>query len=427
MVREARTRRRLRAPRRGLWAHPNFLRLWSGQTISVFGDQITLLALPLTAVLTLDAGAAQMGLLTAAGWAPHLLISLFAGARIDRSSRRRDIMIAADVGRALAVASVPLAAWWDVLSLEQLYIVSFAVGCLAVFFDQSYTSLFITIVPRELVVDANSKLSTSRAASAVAGPGVAGLLVKALTAPIALAVDAVSFLLSALCLRSIRTVEPTVEVDADPLWRRIREGLAWSLRNPLYRANIGGTSTINFFNFMLNALLVLYASDELGLGAGQIGIVFAAGAVGALVGAPAAPWMARRVGVGPSVVLGALIFPAPLLLIPLASGPEWLVFSMLVAAELFASFGVMVYDVNQNSIMALIVPYRLRGRVAGSGRFFFYGVRPLGALAGGFLGSEIGLRPTLWIATGGALLGAVWYLLSPIRTLRELPALAPEA
>jgi len=405
-----------------LWGHPNFLRLWAGQSVSVFGDQVSLLALPLTAVLTLDAAAVDMGILTASAWAPHLVLSLFAGAWIDRRSDRRRIMIAADLGRALLLASVPLAALLDLLRIEQLFAVAFLVGCLTVLFDQSYTSLFITVVPREAIVEANSKLSTTRAGAAVAGPGAAGLLVRLLGAPFALALDAGTFLVSALFLRKIDAPEPKVEPDGGVrLWRRLGEGFRWIGGNALYRATVGGSATINFFNFMLSAILVLYASRELGLGAGQIGIVFSAGAVGALIGAPAAPWVARRLGIGRAVALGAVLFPAPLLLIPAASGSERLVFATLLAAELLASFGVMIYDVNQNSITAALVPYRLRGRVSGTSRFLNYGLRPLGALAGGALGETIGLRPTLWIAAGGALLGLVWYVLSPVVSLREVP------
>ena len=409
-----------------LWRHRDFLRLWTAQSISVVGDQITLVALPLAAVLTLDASAGQMGLLTAAAWAPHLFVSLFAGAWIDRSSRRRSIMIAADLGRAVVLASVPLAALFDALTIEQLYAVALLLGCLTVLFDQSWTSLFILIVPREQVVEANSKLSTTRAAAAVAGPGAAGGLVRLVTAPGAIVVDAASFIVSALFLRGIKVREPTIEADPTSLRRRIGEGFRWIRRNDLYRVTVLGSSTINFFNFLFGALVILFMSRELGLGPGQIGVIFSAGAVGALVGAPLAPLVARRIGPGPAVVLGAFLFPAPLLLFPLASGPEPVVFVLLIAAEFLASVGVMIFDVNQNSIMSLIVPYRLRGRVSGASRFFNYGTRPLGALAGGALGSTLGLRPALWIGAAGAVLGVLWYLFSPMRTLSEQPPLADD-
>jgi Major Facilitator Superfamily len=267
-----------------LWRQRAFLRFWAAQTISVFGDQVSLLALPLAAVLTLDASPGEMGALMALGWLPHLLFSLFAGVWIDARRRRRRFMIAADLGRAVVLASVPLAAAVGGLTIEQLYAVTFLVGALTVLFDLAYSSFFVAVVPREQVLDANGKLFTSRAASGVAGPSITGFLVQLLTAPVAIAADALSFLASALLLSSIRVEEPPVEggVGASAR-RRLVEGARFLVGHPVLRAGIGCAATVNFFNFVAWAVLILFMTRELGLSAGTIGLVFGGGAVGSLL------------------------------------------------------------------------------------------------------------------------------------------------
>ena len=400
---------------------PEFLKLWAGQTISVFGDAITLLALPLVAVLTLDATAAQMGLLTAAGLAPHLLLSLFAGVWIDRRARRRRLLVAADLGRAALLAWVPVAAALDVLTLEQLFVVSFLVGALTVMFDVAYSSLFVLIVPTRDVVEANSKLSVSRSASWMGGPPLAGALVELLTAPLALLADAVSFLVSATFIGRIRVEERPLEVDGNGVRAQLATGFRFVFGHELLRANLACAATVNFFNFAFHAIFVLYATEELGVSPGLLGAVLGAGAVGSALGAVVAPAVQRRIGIGPAVVLGSVLFPAPLMLVPLADGPLWLILALLFASEFLAGVGVMVFDIAANSLGLVLTPQRIRARVVGTNRTVNYGVRPLGALVGGFLGSAIGLRPTLWIATAGAVLGVVWLLFSPVPRVQELP------
>ncbi len=400
----------------------SFRKWWTGQSISVFGDQITILALPLTAILTLDASAGQMGLLAAAGWAPHLLLSLQVGLWVDARAKRRQIMIAADLARAVVLLSIPVAYAFDTLTIWQLYTVAFLAGAGSVFFDLCVGSLFARIVPRRDVVEAQSKFMVSRSAAYIAGPSVAGFLVQLLRAPVAIVVDAVSFLASAAFLSRIRAPDAQPETRGDSrLLRRLGEGAVFIFRHPTLRAGVGCTSTINFFNLMFYAIFVLYMSDELGLSPGTIGVILATGAVGALVGALVASRVGRRIGIGPAFVVGAILFPVPLLLVPLAGGPTWLVVAMLVTAEFAASLGVMIFDISQNSLTLVLVPDRVRARVAGASRFFNYGVRPLGALAAGALGTLIGLRPTLWVATGGALLGVLFLAFSPVPSIRELP------
>jgi len=398
-----------------------FLKLWAGQTVSVFGDQITILALPLAAVLTLDASAFQMGLLTTLSWLPHLLFSLHAGVWIDHRGQRRATMIAADLGRAAVIASVPVAYFFDALTMPHLFAVAFLHGTLSVFFDLSWSTIFVSIVPRTDFVDANSKLFQSRSLAYVSGPALAGGLVQLLRAPFALAADAVSFLGSALILARIRVVEPEPDRPNERLRTRLASGMRFILGNAVFRASLLSFSTINFFNLMFGALFVLYATRELHVRPGELGLILGSAAVGALIGAVAAPRLSRAIGVGPSLVVGTVLFPLPLLLVPAAAGPRWLVLGLLFAAEFVSSVGVMILDVNGNSIGAALSPDRLRARISGAHRVVNYGVRPIGSLLAGVLGETIGLRPTLWIAAGGAVLAVLWLLPSPIPSLRELP------
>jgi len=413
--------RRLRRPLRrvpDVLAERDFRRFWAGETVSLFGDQITLIALPLVAVLELHASAAQMGFLGAAELAPNLLFSLHAGAWVDRRGRRRQTMIATAVGRAVLLATIPVAFALGVLTLAHLYVVGFLVGTLSVFFYVSYSTLFVSLVPRERYLEAGSLLHGSRAFSFVAGPSVGGALVQAFSAPIALVVDAVSFVVSALTLRSISPEEPPVE----PAERgHITSGMRYIRRSSVVRSSLLATATINFFNFVFWALFILYATKELGVKAGALGLVLGAGAVGGVLGAVFASRIAGRIGVGPAFVLGSALFPAPLVLVPLAGGPRPVVLGCLFLAEFASGFGVMVLDININAIKAALVPDRLRARVSGAYMVVNYGVRPIGSLVGGLLGAWIGLRTTLWIGWAGALAGVLWLLPSPLMRLRELP------
>jgi predicted MFS family arabinose efflux permease len=258
----------------------------------------------------------------------------------------------------------------------------------------------------------------SRALSYVAGPSVGGLLVQAISAPATLVVDAFSYVVSALFLRSVEAEESSPEA---PGKGHVVAGVRWVFGNPIVRAALGATATINFFNFVFAALFILYANQSLDVAPGTLGLVLGAGAVGGVLGAVVTGRIARRIGVGPAFTVGCVVFPAPLLLVPLAEGPRWVILGCLFLAEFGAGFGVMMLDISVGAIFAVVIPDRLRSRVAGAYTVVNYGVRPLGALVGGALGTWIGLRETLWIATAGALLGILWLLPSPILGLRELP------
>jgi MFS family permease len=395
-----------------------FRRFFAGQAISLVGDQITLIALPLVAALVLDASAAQMGYLMAAELAPNLLFSLHAGALVDRRGKRRQTMLAADLGRAAVLVTVPAAYAADVLTFEQLYVVAFLVGTLTVLFHVSYSTLFVSLVPRERYVEANSLLNGSRALSFVAGPSLGGLLVQVLSAPVALVADALSYLASAFSLARISPAEPPVETAESG---RLAAGLRYIFGSPIMRASLAAVATINFFNFVFWALFLLYATRTLHVAPGVLGAVLGAASVGGVLGSLATARIERRIGIGRTYLAGCILFPLPLVLVPLAGGPDWAVLAMLFTAEFLSGFGVMLLDIAAGSIQTALVPDRLRARISGSFMVVNYGVRPLGALLGGLLGSVLGLRPTLWIASVGAVGGFVWLLFSPVPGMRELP------
>ncbi len=398
--------------------NPRFRRFWLGQSISLVGDQVSLIALPLTAVLVLDANAAQMGYLVAAELAPNLLFSLHAGAWADRRGRKRHTMIATDLGRALLIGSIPVAYAFDALTFPHMLVVAFLVGTLSVLFHVSYSSLFVALVPRDRFVEGGSIMHGSRALSYMAGPAIGGVLVQALTAPVTLVLDACSYVASALFLRGVHVEEPATEA---PGKGHVLAGIRWVFADPIVRAALGATATINFFNFVFFALFILYATKSLDVPPGTLGLVLGAGAIGGVVGSIVTGRVARRIGIGPAFAVGCIVFPAPLLLVPLAQGPRWVVLGCLFLAEFGSGLGVMMLDISVGAIFAAVIPDRLRSRVSGAYMVVNYGVRPLGALVGGALGSWIGLRETLWIATAGALLGFFFLLPSPILGLRELP------
>jgi MFS family permease len=404
-----------------LLRQPNFRTFWLGQTISLFGDQITLIALPLAAVLVLDASAAEMGYLGAAALLPHLFFALPAGVLLERVARRRRVMILADLGRAALLGAIPLAYAFDSLSFALLYVVAFGTGTLAVLFDISYTTLFVSVVQREAYIEANSLINGSRSFSYIGGPSVGGVLVQLLSAPAALLVDAVSFLASAVFLGRLEAPEPPLERHTTRVRDEVKEGLAFLFHNAILRPALFGTATLNFFNYAFWALFLLYAIDELGIRAGTLGLVLGAGACGGLLGAVVAGRLGRRIGLGPAFILGMVLFPLPLLLVPAAEGPRPVVLAMLFVAEFLSGLGVMILDINASAFMIALTPDRLRSRTTGAFNFVNWGIRPLGSLLGGALGSALGLRPALWLSSIAALAGVLWLLPSPIPALRDLP------
>lgn len=404
-----------------LWRDRRFGAFWTGYTVSQLGDRVTELALPLIAVVMLGATAGQLGLLTAAVWLPSLL-SLFVGAWVDQRARKRRLMVLADLARAVVLLSLPVAYLLDAVTFTQLIVVALLTGAGGVLFNMAYPSFFVALVERNSYLDVNSKLSTSRAASFVVGPALGGALISAVTAPVAVLVDAVSFVASGVLIGRLRVDERAPDrQDQATLGRRVVDGLRFIARHEILRASLGCSTTLNLFTFIANALLVLFASRQLGLPAGVIGLAFGIGAAGGLVGAVLAPVVGRRIGIGRAIVVGAILFPAPFALVAAAGGSMWTKAAVLSAAELLSSIGVMLFDVNQNALRASVTPDELRGRVAGAYSAVNYGVRPLGAVLGGALGTTLGLRPTLLIAAVGGTAAFLWLLPSPIPRVADLP------
>jgi len=411
--------------RPSLLRHPDFLKLWTAETISVFGSAITQLALPLIAATTLDVTPFEFGLLTTIEFLPFILFSLPAGVWVDRL-RRRPILIAGDVGRAIAIASIPVAFAFDALTIWQLYVVGFVNGILTVFFDVAYQSYLPSVVERDQLVDGNSKLEITRSASQILGPGLAGILIGAFRAPFAMVLDAVSYLVSALFLTWIRRPEPPIEVHetvADGPKPSMRQEVSIGLRYVLghrWLRNIAATTgTSNFFGNVVNAILILYLTDERGLGPEAIGFAFSVASVGFLVGALTTNRLTERLGVGRMLVLTAVGFSLSNL--PIAFAPDALIWPALAVSGLVGGFCSTGWNINQVSLRQAITPPRMQGRMNATMRFIVWGTIPLGAILGGALGSLIGLHATIVVGAIGGLLAFIPVTLSSVRTLVTMP------
>jgi MFS family permease len=406
----------------GLWHHTEFVKLWSGQTISQFGTQVSMLAIPLTAALVLNATPAQMGFLAAFEFAPFLLLSLFAGVWVDRL-RRKPILVVADVGRALFLASIPLAGVLHVLTMEQLYGVAVLTGILTVFFDVAYQAYLPALVARDQLVEGNSKLEVSRSVAQIAGPGLAGALVQLTSAPTAVLVDALSYVASVISLLMIHVHEPEpIRAQDRPIWDELREGLGVVLGNPLLRSIAGCTGTSNLFGNAMQAVYVLYLTRELGLAPAAIGLIFAVSGPGALIGALLAGPAADRFGLGRTIIGSIFIGGMANLLIPLAGGSPVVTTGVLMVAQFFAGVSNPVYNINQVSLRQAITPDHLQGRMNASMRFLVWGTIPIGALLGGALGEVFGLWPTIVAMVLADLLAPAWVLFSPVRQLKGQPS-----
>ncbi|WP_406831311.1 MFS transporter [Pedococcus sp. KACC 23699] len=406
-----------------LWRDRRFATYWAGQGISQFGDRITELAIPLIAVTSLHVGASTVGLLTAAVWAPNLL-SLLVGTWVDHHVRKRRLLIIADALRCLVLLSLPVAHWLGAITLAQLFLVALLAGLGQVLYQTSYPSFFVGLVRRDQFVEANSLLSGTRSASFVAGPAVAGGLIQAVTAPIAMLVDAVTFAVSAVLIGRVKVPDLPVEAaDASGLWPRAREGMGLVLRNPYLRASLACATTINLFNLMAGTLVILYASRELGLSPSLIGLALGIGATGGLLGTVLAGPLSRRIGIGRTIAVGAVVFSAPFALMPLAQGPTWSRAGVLALVEFVSSLGVMCLDIPLNALQTAVTPDGVRSRVTGAFSTVNYGIRPAGAVLGGLMGGWIGIAPTMVVAAVGGSLSALWLVRSPVITTRTLAQL----
>jgi MFS family permease len=414
-----------RSAPRSVIRNPDFVKLWTAETISQFGTQVSLLALPLVAISLLQASAFEVAMLGTIEFLPFILFSLPAGAWVDRL-RRRPILIAGDVGRALVLASIPIAYVLGVLTIWQLYVVGFIAGTLTVLFDVAYMSYLPSLVERDQLVDGNGKLEISRTVAQTAGPALGGGLIGLLTAPLAILLDSVSYAVSALFVFLIRKDEPKPDPHVDEHGRErgsmlseVRDGLRYVLGSPYLRGIAASTGTSNLFSNILFATFLVYAVRELGLGPAQIGIVFGIGNVGAIVGAVVADRWRRWLGLGPAIVWSMALSTPGLLLT--AAAPREMPIPFLIAGGLIYGFSAVVYNINQVSFRQAITPTTMQGRMNATMRFIVWGTIPIGAILGGAIATATSVVTAIWVGALGSILAVLPVLLTPVRSLREMP------
>jgi len=412
---------------RGLWRSRDFRKLWVSLTITSFGAQITNLALPLTAALLLNATPMQMGILVALETLPFALFSLHAGVLLDRV-RKLPVIIVADVSRGIALLAIPITAWFGSLSIEILFGIGFLCGAQNVVGGAAYQVLLAQMAGRKRLVEANAKIALGETSAALIGPGLAGGLIHALTAPFAIALDAVSFFVSAVMLRRIVARNDVPNPSAGTgIWSEIGEGikLVWENRTLWGLAWLAGTW--QFLHHMQIAVLILFATRELGLSAGAIGVAYACGGLGCVLASASAQRLTARFGIGPVLVQGLILSAFAWQAFGLIGGPPWFATLALGGAMLLFDFGAVLWGINYLSLRQAITPDRLLGRMTATMRFFGVASAPLGSLVGGALATGIGLRGTLLtVGVLGLLLSAAAVLWSPVRGHRTLPAPAAE-
>jgi predicted MFS family arabinose efflux permease len=342
--------------------------------------------------------------------------------------RRRPLMIAADIGRALLLLSVPIAYLLGWMRIEQLYVVAALTGALTVFFDVAYQSALPGLVRREHLLEGNSKLGMSESVAEIGGPPLGGVLVQLVSGPITLLLDALSFVFSAFMLRRIRAEEPppAPAVQHEHVWRDLSTGLRAIWADPLLRAMAGTSAIQSFFGWFFGAIYGLYAIRVIGISTAMLGITVAFGGIGALIGALLVRPATRRFGLGPTIVAGLLISSGMSLLIWLASGAPAIAVPLMIASQLIGDGADTVAQIDETSLRQTITPDSMLGRVNASMNVLGEGIGTLGLLTGGVLGELIGLRATVAVAALGGLLGCVWILCSPLPRLRELPVTAGE-
>jgi MFS family permease len=417
----------LSVPRPGLWNNPEFLSLWAGQTISLLGDQVSNLALPLTAAIVLGVSPAEMGLLGALGTLPYLLLGLFAGAMVDRWPRR-PVLITADLGRALLLGIIPIAFVLGVLRLEVLFGVALIVGVFNVFFVVAYGAFVPSVVAATDLVEGNSRLALSQQVARVVGPGLAGALVQLLSAPVAIALDALSFLVSAGCLGRIRARDHGSDADGEPgrLLVEIRQGLALAVRDPLLRPILLSVALGNLGDGLVfgSGAFILYATRELGVAPAAVGGIFAGLGIGGIAGAALVGPITVRAGFGRTVVATLLVWAIGVLslaAVPIQSGS-----TVTVLTAVFAGVGLVnpIFNTNLVSLVQTVTPRPLLGRITGTSRFITWGVLPIGAALGGQIAEVLGLRAPLLAA--GVLSVAAFVLLATSR-IRGIASVAAAA
>jgi MFS family permease len=410
-------------PAPGLWRHRDFLLLWGGQSVSELGSAVTLVALPLVALVLLHATTLEIGLLSSAGTLPFLLIALPAGLIVDRIAKRR-LMIACDIARTLIIASVPVAAAFGALTLAQLFAVALLTGVGTVFFDVAYQSYVPGLIGREQLADGNGKLAATQSFAQVAGPSLGGALYGLLRAG-AMTADALSYAVSSAAMLAIRAREPErasrpAGQESPGLRTELLAGLKFIARNPILRKIAGCTATANLFGAMTYALEIIFMIRVLHVRPEFTGLLLAAGSIGGVTGGIAAGALTRRIGSARIIWVSILGFGVLGLALPLAE-PGWRL--ALIPVGLFGfTFSGILYNIAQLSFRQSICPPELLGRLNAAIRWVVWGTLPLGGVIGGALGTAAGIRPTIAIGVAGAWLAGLWVLFSPLRTMRDVPA-----
>jgi MFS family permease len=406
----------------GLWRHPDFVRLWAGETTSIFGSLIGGLALQFTAILWLGANPLEVSLLAAFRLVPGFVVGLAAGVWVDRLPRR-PIMIVADAGRAAALATIPIAALLGALTMNQLYLVSFATSALTVFFDAAYRSYLPTLVSSEELVEGNSKLTASASLAEFGSFGVSGWLVQLVKGPGAIAIDALSFVVSALCVWRIKTPEPPPPPvhEREPALREALEGARVVARQPVLRTLAGVNAIEAFGNQMFSVVFLLYLVDEIGYKPGVLGMIFAIGGLTSLGGAYMAGRTSRLGGLGPALLLAAAVRCGGGLFTPFVVDVSLMGIALLVAAQIVTDPFWALYDINDVSLRQTVTPERLQGRVFANFQLLEFGAALLGTAAGGLLGEAIGLRETLFLRVAVSAVAVLWLVVSPVARLRKMP------
>jgi predicted MFS family arabinose efflux permease len=403
-----------------IWRNAAFVRVFSAASVSIFGTLVTRTALPFAAILVLGAGPLEIAAIRACEIGGGLIVGLVAGAWIDRL-RRRPVMIAADLGQAVVLGSVPVAALAGWLSIPQLIIVALLASAIEAFHNVADVAYLPTIVERDQIVDANSALTASRSVAEVSAFSISGFLVQILTAPITIAIDAVSFIASAIVLATIRNPEPTPRTVTarEPILTEIWQGLQEVGGSPILRALAAGSSAAHFVWGVFGALYLLFLSEGLGLNPAAIGLIAAVGGAASFVGAILAGRVSRRIGIGPAILVGLIGFTAGCALLPIAPvGSIGIAIVLLVGHQLIGDSFATINEINELSLVQSVVPNRLLGRVQSSVEVLTHIWLLAGVVGGGLIAERFGIRTALWIGVLGGVAGIVFLWISPLRTLR---------
>jgi MFS family permease len=402
-------------------SNKNFYLLWYGQTVSLFGSQISVIAVPLTAVTLLNATSWQMGVLQALGSLPFFLFSLFVGVWIDRA-KRKPFLLYANIISALLLLTIPLLYFLGILHMHHLYIIIFLTATASMIFELAYLSYMPSIVATKHIAKANSKLEASRSISSIAGPSLAGWLISILTAPFAIIIDVLSFLISSILISFIKSNEQVQPTKSQNLFQSIKEGLVIILKEPIFKSITFSTAILNFCGSAFGAVYILYLVKSLEISSFYLGLVLGAGSAGALLGSFVTNPLIVRLGIGKSLIVSCLMIVFGSIIVPPIPIHVnlYVKFLLLCLGQLFSTIGSTVYFITQVSLRQTITPNHLLGRVNASNRFISRGFMPIGAFAGGILGSWISIKLTLLIFGFGFVLSAIILLLSPVAKLKEI-------